>query len=181
MRHLIVLPGNSLKNKAWGELVVEHYAPIYNSSFLLTYDHWVNGESNINFVTEAKKLQSHVDSLAQGTEITLFAKSAGSLLGLIVMHNKVVEPMRAVFFGMPLDLAADSLFKDSWSAVSELKVPAIAFHNVADPTTSYEFTRTTLAEHNPNITLVTTEESEHWYGDTQTYNRTIISFLLFNR
>ena len=170
MRHLIVLPGNSLKNKAWGKLIVEHYAPKYDSSFLLTYDHWVSGESNINFVTEAKKLQDHVDSLALGTEITLFAKSAGSLLGLILIHNKVVKPIRAVFFGVPLDLAADSLFKDSWSAVSELTMPSIAFHNLADPTTSYEFTKSTFAMHNPNIKLITTNEVDHWYGDFETYD-----------
>jgi predicted alpha/beta hydrolase family esterase len=170
MRHLIVMSGNSVKNKAWGELILEHYAPQYDSSFLLEYDHWVSGEPNIDFAKETAKLQKHVDALSPDTEIILFAKSAGSLLGLLTMYQGIYKPTRAVFFGMPLDLAADNLFKDSWAPLSELAVPAIAFHNVADPTTSYEFTKSMLATHNPHITLITTAGNDHWYSDLKTYD-----------
>lgn len=170
MRHLIVLPGNSLKNKAWGELILEHYAPQFDSSYTPEYDHWLSGESNIDFAVESEKLKTHINSLSPDTAITLFAKSAGSLLGLTVIHNKILKPVRVVFFGMPLDLAADNLFKDSWAPLSGLTVPAIAFHNVDDPTTSYEFAKSMLATHNPNIQLITTHESDHWYGDFVTYD-----------
>jgi len=170
MRHLIVLPGNSLKNKAWGELILEHYTPQYDSSYMLAYDHWESGEPNINFTKEEAKLQAHAESLSPDTEIILFAKSAGSLLALLSINHRVLNPVQAVFFGMPLDLAADNLLKDSWAPLSELTVPAIAFHNIADPTTSYDFTKTMLATYNPNITLITTHESDHWYGDFQTYD-----------
>lgn len=167
------MPGNSLKNKAWGELILEHYAPQFDSSFMLEYDHWINGEQNIDFTQEAKKLKSHVDVLSPDAEIILFAKSAGSLLALQTLHDGILKPLQVVFFGMPLDLAADNLFKDSWAPLSELEVPAIAFHNVADPTTSYEFTKSMLATHNPNITLITSHETDHWYGDLQTYDQYI--------
>ena len=173
MRHLIVLPGNSLKNKAWGELILEHYAPQFYSSFMLEYDHWINGEANIDFTQEAKKLKSHVDVLSPDTEIILFAKSAGSLLALQTLHDGILKPTHVVFFGMPLDLAADNHFKDSWAPLSELEVPALAFHNVEDPTTSYEFTKSMLATHNPNIKLITTHEADHWYGDLQAYDQYI--------
>ena len=170
MRHLIILPGNSLKNKVWGELILEHYAPKYDSVFMMEYNHWVSGAPNIDFTTESEKIQTHVDSLAPNTEITLFAKSAGSLLGLTVIHNKILMPVRVVFFGMPLDLAAGNHFKNSWALLSELTVPTIAFHNVADPTTSYEFTKSMLELHNPNINLITTHDADHWYGDLKTYD-----------
>lgn len=71
---------------------------------------------------------------------------------------------------MPLDLAADNLFKDSWPPLTELTVPTIAFHNLTDPTTSYEFTKSKLATLNPNINLITTHETDHWYGDLETYD-----------
>lgn len=173
MRHLIVLPGNSPKNKAWGELIREHYALKFDSVFMTEYDHWVRGEPNIDFTIEAEKIQTHVDSLLPDTEITLFAKSAGTLLGLRVIHSKILKPVRVVFFGMPLDLAADNHFKDSWAPLAELIVPTIAFHNLTDPTTSYEFTKSMLELHNPNIQLITTHESNHWYGDLETYDRYI--------
>lgn len=173
MSHLIILPGNSLKNKAWSELIHEHYAPKFDSVFMAEYDHWVSGEPNVDFVVEAEKIKTHVDSLPLDTEITLFAKSAGSILGLTVIHNKILKPVRVVFFGMPLDLAADNHFKDSWGPLSELTVPTIAFHNVADPTTSYEFTKLMFEKYNQNINLVTTHEANHWYGDIQIYDQFI--------
>ena len=177
MRHLIVLSGNSVKNKGWGELMLAEYAPRFNSVFLLEYDHWTSGEPLINFAAEEAKLALHVATLPVDTEIVLFAKSAGSLLAFLAINHTVLTPTRCVFFGIPFDMAAEELFKDNWGAVDNFTIPAIAFHNASDPTTSYEFTRDILAEHNTAITLITTEESDHWYGDTLTYNRAIIPFL----
>lgn len=170
MRHLIVLSGNSLKNKAWGELIVEHYSPMYDSVFMLEYSHWESGEPLIDFVSEEAKLRAHVATLAPDTEVILFAKSAGSLLGLLAIAHGAVTPARSVFFGMPLDMAAGGIFKDDWSPLTSFRVPAIAFHNLEDPTTSYEFTKATLKEKAPHITLVTTHEADHWYGDLTTYD-----------
>jgi hypothetical protein len=176
MRHLIILPGNSVKNKAWGELMLEHYDPQFDSAFMLTYDHWESGEGNIDFVREVEKLSAHIGTLPVGTEIVLFAKSAGSLLAFRSIYHGVIMPSRCVFFGIPFDLAAEELFKDNWTAVDTFTVPALAFHNVADPTTSYEFTKATLAAHAPHITLITTNEVDHWYGDVQVYDSHIASF-----
>ncbi len=177
MRHLIVLPGNSLKNKAWGELIASHYASQFDSVFMMEYDHWESGEANIDFTREAEKLEVHRTTLKEGVEITLFAKSAGSLLALLVLQQKMFVPIQAVFFGMPLDLAADNIFKESWTAIVELTVPSIAFHNETDPTTSYVFTKSILSEHNPTIELITTHQNDHWYGDVETYDPIIVNFI----
>jgi len=169
MRHLIVLPGNSLKNKAWGELMCEAFAKHFDSSFMLSYDHWATGEANLNFEQEVEKIREHVELLPAGTEIVVFAKSAGALLAFLAVHKGVISPVRSVFFGIPFDLAANGLFKDAWEPVDSFKVPALAFHNVEDSTTSYEFTKATLATHAPHITFITTNEADHWYGDIATY------------
>ena len=178
MRHLIILSGNSLKNKGWGELMAAEYEPRFDSMFLLAYDHWTNGEANINFEAEEAKHAAHVATLPADTEIVLFAKSAGSLLAFLAIAHGTLAPIKCVFFGIPFDMAAKNLFKDNWGAVDNFSIPAIAFHNTNDPTAKFAFTRDTLAEHNPAITLVETNESDHWYGDTLTYNRTIIPFLV---
>ncbi len=169
-KHLLVLSGNSLKNRGWGELVIDEYGPRFDSSYLLQYDHWDSGEPNINFVTEEIKIAAHIASLPVDTEVILFAKSVGSLLALLAIYHGAVTPVRIAFFGMPLDMAALDLFKDSWESLSSLVIPALAFHNVEDPTTNYEFTKDALAVHNPAITFVTTHEADHWYGDFTTYS-----------
>ncbi len=178
MRHLVILSGNSVKNKGWGELMLAEYGPRFDSTFMLDYDHWVSGEPTINFVVEERKIAAHVAVLPADTEIVLFAKSVGSLLAFTTIAHGVLKPIKCIFFGIPFDMAVDNLFKDNWSAIDNFIIPAIAFHNKNDPTTKYECTKDTLAEHNPAITLIETVESDHWYGDTLTYNRTIIPFLV---
>lgn len=174
MRHLIVLPGNSVKNKAWGELMIQHYSHQFDSVYLALYDHWESCEENINFAREEEKIREYVSSLAPGSEVTVFAKSVGSLLAFLSISHGAVLPVRCVFFGIPFDLAVNKLFTDSWAPVDSFTVPAIAFHNIEDPTTSYEFTKTALAEHAPHIKLITTHEADHWYGDVATYDQNIL-------
>jgi hypothetical protein len=177
MCHLIILSGNSLKNKTWGELILAEYGPQFDSVFMLDYDHWTSGEASINFETEEGKLATHVATLPEGIEIILFAKSAGSLLAFIAIAHGVITPTKCIFFGIPFDMAAENILKDNWGDIETFSIPALAFHNTNDPTTSYAFTRDTLTEHASAITLVETGESDHWYGDILTYNRTIIPFL----
>jgi hypothetical protein len=178
MNQLIVLPGNSIKNKAWGELMLEKYGSKFDSSWMLSYDHWDNGETNIDFECEEKKIHQYVSSLPTDAKITIFAKSAGSLLAFLAIYHHIIIPARCVFFGIPFDLAANNHFKDSWEPVKTFKVSAIAFHNVDDPTAGYEFTKNALAKYSPHTTLITTYEADHWYGDTETYNQNIFARLV---
>ncbi len=157
--------------------MMEHYADQFDSSFMLGYDHWTSGEGSINFAAEEAKLSAHVATLPAGTEIILFAKSAGSLLAFLSIYHGALVPAKCVFFGIPFDLAATDLFKSDWSAVDTFSIPAIAFHNVGDPTTSYEFTKATLSTHASQIELITTNESDHWYGDLTTYTPAISIYL----
>ena len=158
--------------------MLAEYGPRFDSAFLLEYDHWTSGEPTINFAVEEAKLATCASALPLCAEIVLFAKSAGSLLAFTAIGHGVLNPVKCVFFGIPFDLAAENHFKDNWGDVANFTIPAIAFHNTTDPTTSFEFTKDTLAEHNPAITLVATNEPDHWYGDTLIYNRTIIPFLV---
>ena len=177
MQHLIILPGNSLKNKAWGELILEYYAPQFDSASMLEYDHWVSGEPNINFASEQAKIAAHMATLPPVTDVVIFAKSAGSLLAFITISAKIVTPIKCVFFGIPFDLAAPDLFKDNWAPISTFVTPAIAFHNIGDPTTCYEFTKQTIVTYAPHIQLIPTSESDHWYGDIDTYSSHLQTFL----
>jgi hypothetical protein len=88
----------------------------------------------------------------------------------MAIYHGSITPAQCVFFGIPFDLASDNLFKNDWTPISSFTIPATAFHNIDDPTTSYEFTKTTLAIHAPSINLVTTHEPDHWYADFTTYD-----------
>jgi hypothetical protein len=109
-------------------------------------------------------------------ETIVMAKSAGALLAFVAAAEGVLVPSKAVFFGIPFDLAAEGIFKDDWSSVSNFKVPAIAFHNEQDPTADYRYTMAILAQHAPAIELFTTPDEDHWYGNTEVYDAHIAAF-----
>lgn len=155
----------------------DQYGPHFGSVHLQTYEHWETGGPAIDFDVELQKLKERPDPLFAAGEQVVLAKSAGTLLAFIAVAEGVLKPTKAIFFGIPFDLAAKELFKDDWSAVKNFTVPALAFHNQQDPTTDYRFTAATLAQHTPHIELITTTETDHWYGDTDTYGPYIESFL----
>lgn len=173
MRHLIVFPGNSIKNKVWGELMLKHFGGRFDSAFMPSYDHWESGEVSIDFQREEEKIRQHVATLPSETQITILAKSVGSLLAFMSIAHGVITPIRCVFFGIPFDVASGTLFKESWESIDSFKVPATVFHNVEDPTASYEFTKTTLTSHVPHVKFVTTYEADHWYGDVAIYEKSL--------
>ncbi len=180
MRVLLVLPGNSLKNKAWGEAIAEHYGPRFDQVINHQYEHWENGAPNIDFSRETERLREAVAAVPEGSELVVCAKSAGSLLTFIAVKAGALAPARCVFFGIPFEMASTGLFEHDWSPVESFAIPAIAFHNEADPTAAYAPTAETIAARCPHITLVTTHEVDHWYGDFTSYDSYLQVFLSHN-
>ncbi len=178
MKELIILPGNSVKNRTWGEVMRDHYGPMFDSVYLHTYEHWETGGPIIDFDVELVKLRERTKPLfGEQAETIVMAKSAGALLAFVAASEGVLVPNKAIFFGIPFDLAAEGIFKDDWSPVTNFKMPAIAFHNEQDPTADYRYTMAVLAQHAPHVTLITTPENDHWYGNTEVYDAHIATFL----
>jgi len=176
MKQLIILPGNSLKNKTWGEVMLAHYGPRFDSAYMQSYEHWENDESVIDFDVELVKLRERTAPLFEEMETVVMAKSAGALLAFVAVDEGILKPAKCVFFGIPFDLAAEGIFKDDWSAVENFSVPALAFHNEKDPTADYRYTMVILAQYAPHIKLVTTYEPDHWYGNTDVYDQPVDDF-----
>jgi hypothetical protein len=175
MKHLVVLSGNSPRNRAWGEGCVAHFGSRFDSVYMQEYDHWARNSKDIDVELELAKLAEAVKSLKG--EVYVLAKSIGSLLILLAIQRGTLSPEKCVFFGMPLELAAEDLFNGDWSALSEFSTPAIAFHNDEDPI-SYPYTKNALFEHGSgSIELITRKGDNHDYLDFAEYDAKISEFL----
>jgi hypothetical protein len=176
MKHLIVLPGNSARNKVWGERMLSHYVDYFDSRFLQEYDHWGSG-ADMDMVVEEQKLRAHVETLEKDTQVFVLAKSAGSILCLGAIEAHILSPVYAVFFGMPLEWAITDVFGGNWSAVESYAVPSIAFHNNQDSTATYAYTQQVIKERMRSVTLVTTKGAHHNYDDFDTYDTYILPII----
>lgn len=170
MNKLIVLAGNSLRNRDWGEACRDHFNGWFDETYLQYYDHWQTGKE-IAFDEELKKLAAATAD--RETTYYVLAKSIGSIVTLLAVHDDLFTPNKCVFFGMPLEIASEQVFKESWAALETFAVPTIAFHNDEDPI-SYPFTKAALAEHAPEtIELVTLKGDNHDYLDFADYESRI--------
>ncbi len=93
MKHLIVLPGNSLQNQSWGIRMASHYGEYFDSIHTVEYDHWKTGEADINLALEEERLREHVATLPKGTQIIVLAKSAGSILTFLAVQSGAINPI----------------------------------------------------------------------------------------
>lgn len=176
MKKLLVLAGNSFRNREWGEQCAEFFRADFDMVFYLHYDHWSTGEKNIDLEIELEKLKETVEGVGEKGDWYIFAKSIGSVLALMAVEQGILSPEKCVFFGMPLAIAERDVTKD-WSYLSDLKVPALAFHNDQDPTANYGFTKEKLAEIAPTITLRTLQGDTHDYLDFALYADEVRQFI----
>ena len=175
MKHLIVLPGNSPKNEAWGSVCADHFASEFDEVTVQSYTHWQSGEPVIDFEVEKATLAATVEASPEATWF-VFAKSAGTILALEAVAAGIITPKQCVFFGMPLDLAAEDLYSEDWSSLDSFSVPTLAFHNEYDPVAAYAFTKV-KTDDKPNIELVTLPGDTHDYDDFSQYKVRVAEFL----
>lgn len=180
MKKLIVFPGNSPKNKAWGENIAFYFSTLFDSVYVVNYEHWVTGNETIDFDSEAEKIKERIEG-DQNTECeyVIFAKSFGSILALKSIYAGYIKPSKCVFFGMPFNLVEEqNIFKGDWSPASSFSVPSIAFHNNNDPVALYAFTSKRLTElEQKNIKLIVTQGENHSYKEFESYEDDIKQYL----
>ena len=175
MKHLVVLPGNSIKNQSWGIRMASHYMEHFDSIHIAEYEHWKTGKANIDLALEEKNLQEHVASLPKETQITVLAKSAGSILTFLAVKSGAINPSYCVFFGIPMDWAAVDVFYGKWTFLTDFTCPAIAFHNDNDPTAPYEYTKKIVDNYLPRVSFITTEGEDHYYDDYDLYDKYLLT------
>jgi hypothetical protein len=176
MKKLLVLSGNHVRNREWGEQCAEFFRGDFDMTFYPHYDHWnVEGES-IDMEIELQKVKETVTGAGEADGWYVFAKSIGSVLALLAIKRGIISLEKCVFFGMPLKIAETEVTKE-WAYLSSLTLPVLAFHNDHDPVADYKFTAQKLAELAPTITLRTLSGDTHDYADFAAYADEIRQFI----
>lgn len=175
MRNLLVLAGNSLRNRQWGEACATFFGGDFDEVFFPHYEHWTTGVAEIDLDVEMEKIKEIVKNDGNVGEWYIYAKSIGSVLVLKACQHGFINPKKCVFFGMPLNIAAANYGADL-PYLSAFTVPTLAFHNTHDPVANYGFVVECLSKSAPTITLRTIEDDTHDYLDFVKYEDEIKLF-----
>lgn len=112
--NLILLPGNSVRNREWIDEVERVFSPHFENVYTQYYDHWFIGDGD-----RVLDLEAELDKVISQTEdfgkYIILAKSAGALVALKGIYDGVLSPEACVFIGLPKGWADEQGFAlDEW-------------------------------------------------------------------
>jgi hypothetical protein len=170
---LIILPGNSPKNREWGEHMAQFFRGRFSPIYVQEYDHWKNGREVIDLDAELEKLKK---SAGQGSYV-IFAKSIGSVLAMKGFSEGEIDPAKCVFFGFPLAWCEkNKIPAEYW--LRRFERPCLFVQQRDDPYLPAEELRFVLKDDKlSNCVMCEVPGNDHGYRDIKGVQRIITSFL----
>lgn len=174
MMNLILLGGNHKSNKGWIEDVEREIRHMFDSTLIQYYKHWEEKAANIDFEKEMKELVSNTKGLKK---LVFFGKSAGTLLTLKAIYQKVISPEKCIFVGTALNWAkACGLDINNW--FESFAVPTLFIQKKDDPAASYDDLYNLLIDKNVrNFRTIKLSGSDHAYRDLKEIRNLIREFI----
>lgn len=158
--NLILIPGNSKRNKEWLIAVQEAFSPDFDQSYRHDYLHWDNNNDIINMDLEIDRLSQSVSSLSP---YTIFAKSIGSIVTIKAIFEKRIDPHACLIAGLPLAMINDQKIPvNEW--LQSISTPILIAQNAKDPLGSYiEVSRYIDTVKGSKIKTIELESDSHDY------------------
>lgn len=172
--HLILLPGNSVKNRVWISKVGQSLSELFDGTRILEYLHWDGKGGMIDLDAEAERVADLVSDLK---EYVIFAKSAGVLLALKCVYEGRLEPSRGIFVGSAIGMGKRlGLDVSAWATACTF--PTLWIQKTDDPAISFprlrEFVEKTEIE---NAVLKEMAGNDHEYAEINELNALVRDFM----
>lgn len=168
-KHLLILGGNSKNNISWLNKFKNEFKENYEVNEIF-YEHW-NNNGEIDFDKELKKIESIVYNIEN---YYIISKSIGSVISIIGMSKKIINPKKIIILGYPLnllkndDLTINSLLKD---ISKETEILIIQQEN--DPLGKYD----DVVNEFGNINVINISGNDHSYDNIDAIKTLIEKFL----
>jgi len=160
MPHIILLPGNSLKNKAWADTWSQAFIDKGFTVSTQYYDHWNSGAEFADVSHEIEKLEG----IAKGAkgDYVIVAKSIGSFITMKAMVLGKVHPTQCVFFGFPVPWLEKNGHEPTSIISQYSKTRTTIFQNNQDPIAPFEMIRS-LFIYKSNVSCIELIDNTHNY------------------
>lgn len=165
--NLLLLSGNSFRNKAWIHDVAHSFSEHFDSTYVHNYAHWETGEEFINFDAELAAIASKATDFEP---YAIFAKSVGSLVTLRGIAEGKLRPRAVLITGLPLKVVHENgLPIAQW--LQKIEVPVILSQNHRDPLGTFQEVAGLLSEvGNAHLSAVSLPGETHEYADLDKLN-----------
>jgi hypothetical protein len=172
--NLLLLAGNSLRNKPWIHEASEYFAGDFQSTLVHHYLHWETGEDFIDFNVELPRVAEEVTDFQP---YSIFAKSVGSVLTIKGLGESKLMPHAVLITGLPLKVIQTKAIPIAdW--LLKIKVPVLIVQNVDDPLGSYKDVDSFIKHiGNQNVSVTSLPGDSHDYLDLQALEEKLLSLI----
>jgi len=171
MATLVLLWGNSIKNKSWIQEVNKELLAFYDTTHIHYYRHWDLEEWNMDIEYECEQLSKYLKTISGS--IILFCKSLWCILGLKTMVEKEIFIKQCIFVWFPLwrtQLHTFSLEK----YLKELTCPVLRIQKTNDPAWWYATIAKQLWIVSPAFTCKEIPGNDHKYQEINIVKQVIL-------
>ncbi|GIW66474.1 MAG: hypothetical protein KatS3mg095_0372 [Candidatus Parcubacteria bacterium] len=176
---IIILPGNSSKNKIWAQNLKKELQTKFNDIIIQEYKHWETKEPLIDLNQELEKLKNLIVKIRDS--YIIIGKSAGVILALKAIYEIKITPKLCIFLGSAINwaknnrLIGESLLK-AW--LKEYKIPTLFIQKSKDPAINVDELKKLLNENQvKNYEIYQISGEDHEYNDFQLLGGAIVKFI----
>ncbi len=172
--NLLMLPGNSPRNKGWTHILSGLLLPHFSEVKIVEYESWRDNDFSrvIDLEEELVKVSKVVRKWDQ---YCIIAKSVGTALCMKAVAKKVINPQKCMFVGIPLDwLATNNIPINNW--VKDYHVPTMVVQQQDDPFGSAKNVNNFLSSIDCITSYSVIEGNDHIYDDVASLASKAIGF-----
>lgn len=170
MATLVLLGGNSIKNKEWIQEVNKELLPFYDTTHVHTYRHRDTG-GNMDMEHECERLCDYLKTITWS--IILFCKSLWCLLALKAMVEKEIFIKQSIFVGFPLGYTELHAFPIN-KYLKELTSPVLRIQHTDDPAWWYRTIEQNIWSISPAFTCRELPGNTHDYPEIKALKQIIL-------
>lgn len=155
----VILPGFSIKNKAWAEEVREHL-PNRDEGEVYYWKHWETGQTEEHWIRqESQRITDRCD----GENMNLIAKSIGTAVAMQIYKSNSDCIGKIILCGIPTNdlLPGDEKYYQPLEKINPVKVMIIQNEN--DNHGNLEQVKEFLNKVNPKLKIVSKPRADHEY------------------
>ncbi len=175
---LIILPGNSPGNKPWTRDLIGEFSKEFQRVSIVEYESWLTNDFKkiIDLDMEMKKVKELVSNMS---DYCVFAKSVGTALCMKAVAEKVINPRKCMFVGIPLEwLATNNILINN--LVKNYHIPTMVVQQKNDPFGNAKIVREFLSSIDSTTSYSVIEGNDHKYSDLAPLVSESISFFRKN-
>lgn len=140
---LVMLSGNSLRNRNWIYEVRKQFREVFDDYYIQDYQHWHSGEEWINLDLELELLEKAAANFQ--ADYGIFAKSIGTVLAAKALKTDIISPKFLLLVGLPMGYIREK-YPGFGQVVFDGRTAVSVIQNEFDPVGSAESARLYMAD-----------------------------------